>query len=551
MQKAALPQLSETALLKMASEAGVPLDTLLYRMSDATRLNVLNLGQLKVLLKSFRDFLQGTPEKVLLTGNKSALIERVIHLSQRTIPPGLFQAHHRPAAPTQRLNNAELPPAVREAARFVPPVSAVVVPVQASRSFEGSGVSEASFRIFQAPTWQVEEVLGVGSVRYQYQPPSEVRCSFEWSDETKRRVLRDPKVRVHLRVVLLDGKDVRFRSESSLMVNYELVSIPLLGGPRKNLVEPHFAPPGLDVTPMFSRASNNVMVTFNNVMQWTGVCVATLVSPIPLEALSACVPYAPPEIEARYSRSRDAGTSAGDLTEVSFTVSLDDPLGLERIRVPVMGQRCRHFQCFDLDTFLEFCSQRSTWNCPVCSAPTPQSSLFRLRSFMTVLEQFPDAKLVVCNPDGTFQEHEAETQGKYERSIEQKRKIVKTSGTKRESVHVIGEASPSKRTNNEPQKANSPPPLLPIPTLPFSVPLDPKFPSPGGWTFNVGAVQYAPPAIPAPAIPAPVIPAPVISTPVISTPIISAPAIPVPAPAPVPVPAPPSQSGNMDDPIEL
>ena len=100
--KAALPQLSEAALNKMASEAGVPLDTLLYRMSDATRLNVLNLTQLKGVLKCFRDVLQGTSEKVLLTGNKSALIDRVIHLAERTIPPGLFQAHHRPPAAHQQ-----------------------------------------------------------------------------------------------------------------------------------------------------------------------------------------------------------------------------------------------------------------------------------------------------------------------------------------------------------------------------------------------------------------------------------------------------------------
>ena len=312
---------------------------------------------------------------------------------------------------------------------------------------------------------------------------------------------------------------------------------------------------------MFSRASNNVIVTFNNAMQWTGVCVAALVSPIPLEALSACVPYALPEIEARYSRSRDSSSSAGDLTEVSFTVSLDDPLGLERIRIPVMGHRCRHFQCFDLDTYLEFCSQRSTWNCPVCSAPTPQSSLFRLRSFMTVLEQFPDAKLVVCNPDGTFQEHEAETQGKYERSIEQKRKIVKTSANKRESVHVIGEASPSKKMNT----ASSPPPpplppqqqqepvsplslLMSTPSLPFSMPVNPPaqfalHPLPAGWTVNVGAVQFATPT-PAPA-PAPAPVAAPVATPV-ATPVVARIVASTPAP-----PAHSSQSGNVDDPIEL
>ena len=111
--------------------------------------------------------------------------------------------------------------------------------------------------------------------------------------------------------------------------------------------------------------------------------------------------------------------------ELSFTISLDDPLGLERIVIPVQSDSCNHFQCFDLEAYISFCVSRGTWNCPVCHGPASCQSLMRMRKFEQVLQDFPNAKLVCCHPDGTFSQHEAEAQMKYERSVTQKRKIKK------------------------------------------------------------------------------------------------------------------------------
>jgi len=40
-----------------------------------------------------------------------------------------------------------------------------------------------------------------------------------------------------------------------------------------------------------------------------------------------------------------------------------------RITHPARGSSCEHFNCFDLATYLEFCSRGQKWVCPVCNRP--------------------------------------------------------------------------------------------------------------------------------------------------------------------------------------
>ncbi len=465
--------------------------TLAYRMSSVERMSVFNLSQCKDLLKALKEMFPR--EKVLLSGNKPEVIKRIVDLAPHVLPARLQHEYAPAASPprafapsaARRIDNRELPPSVREAARFVPP-QAASGGTFVQRSFDGTGVSEAAFRALQAPHWHIVEILGVAPVRYAYHAQSEVRVAFEWPPESKRAFDAERgQVRVQLRVMLVDGKEARFRIEHQLLVNHEQVPLPPAVVPRKNIADPHFAPVGVDVSQQFAgaRAGGVVPVSFANSGQWSGVLVAQLVRSLPQQALTAVVPMASIEIEQRYDRAPGGvagGGRRGDLEELSFTISLDDPLVLERIRIPVQGSLCNHFQCFDLETYVEFCLQRSTWNCPVCNLPAPHAKLFRYRSFMNVLDRFPDAKLVVCNPDGSYVAHDPEqAQGKYERSVVQKRKIQKTG--KREAVEIADDGGNEKtlkhaRTEDDPSSelpraaaaaaaaaaAGPPPPLLPF-----------------------------------------------------------------------------------------
>lgn len=57
--------------------------------------------------------------------------------------------------------------------------------------------------------------------------------------------------------------------------------------------------------------------------------------------------------------------------------SLRCPISYQRMAIPVRGRQCHHFQCFDLDSYLEKGAADGCWQCPVCNKPTPTSSLVR------------------------------------------------------------------------------------------------------------------------------------------------------------------------------
>jgi hypothetical protein len=41
------------------------------------------------------------------------------------------------------------------------------------------------------------------------------------------------------------------------------------------------------------------------------------------------------------------------------------------MRIPVKGQWCDHYECFDLSTYLESNSKAKAWKCPVCPQDKP------------------------------------------------------------------------------------------------------------------------------------------------------------------------------------
>lgn len=80
---------------------------------------------------------------------------------------------------------------------------------------------------------------------------------------------------------------------------------------------------------------------------------------------------------------QEAGSGLG------LTFKLTCPLSLSPIDVPVRGQECRHFQCFDLFSFIKvnsFPTQRR-WNCPLCDHLVFLESLEVCGLFKDILEK--------------------------------------------------------------------------------------------------------------------------------------------------------------------
>ncbi len=465
--------LSEEEIEQLALVVNATKDAFLFRVSSAESLCVFNLPQLKDILKTLRVFFPR--EKLTLYGNKMDLVHRVVDVCSRCVPAHLLRRQLSAPAPAassvssapprsfeRRLDNSMLPLAA--VARAQPQDA---VPLLAVRSFDGSGLSEEMFRACQAPNWHIVEILGVAPVRFTYSlPSSEVKTFFEWKKDSKECLVADrANTQVQLRVLLLDGgKDARFRVDHGLVVNYQLIHSPLVKPPRKNLTEAHFAPPGIDVSLPFMAAvaPGQVSVSFQNTSQWSGILVAVVARRVSIEALAAVVPFAPLERERMYERlgRSEGGADGNDLTELSFTISLDDPLSLTRIVIPAQGPRCEHFQCFDLESFLQYSLEHSIWNCPVCNRPVPHKSLIRMQCFQRVLDNFPDTKQVICNPDGSFVAHEPEAQGKYERNITEKRKMIKAGKREAPVVQVLLNDEPTLKRAKESLASPTPESLM-------------------------------------------------------------------------------------------
>lgn len=62
--------------------------------------------------------------------------------------------------------------------------------------------------------------------------------------------------------------------------------------------------------------------------------------------------------------------------EMNFLiVSLLCPLTKQRIKKPSRGIKCKHVQCFDLDSYLCLNHKTHKWVCPVCNTTTTEGEL--------------------------------------------------------------------------------------------------------------------------------------------------------------------------------
>lgn len=56
-----------------------------------------------------------------------------------------------------------------------------------------------------------------------------------------------------------------------------------------------------------------------------------------------------------------------EVIEEASRISLNCPISFTRIRTPVKGRSCKHFQCVDFENYLEINARRPSWRCPHCN----------------------------------------------------------------------------------------------------------------------------------------------------------------------------------------
>ena len=107
-----------------------------------------------------------------------------------------------------------------------------------------------------------------------------------------------------------------------------------------------------------------------------------------------------------------------------ITIEVIDPYSSSLIRTPVRGADCRHYECFDLDNFLETRSgslkgppcQPEQFKCPICNGDARPQSLLIDEWFCKMLEEIRrqdrlDARSIVMDRNGAWRIREEEAEG--------------------------------------------------------------------------------------------------------------------------------------------
>lgn len=86
---------------------------------------------------------------------------------------------------------------------------------------------------------------------------------------------------------------------------------------------------------------------------------------------------------------------------------LQCPISMGRIEDPVRGEHCQHFQCFDLESYIQSNQQirafNNRWGCPVCSLVLRPSDLVRDEYVARVLrDTSEDIEEVIVSPNGDY-----------------------------------------------------------------------------------------------------------------------------------------------------
>ncbi|KAK4262817.1 hypothetical protein QN277_028325 [Acacia crassicarpa] len=95
--------------------------------------------------------------------------------------------------------------------------------------------------------------------------------------------------------------------------------------------------------------------------------------------------------------------SDSDIIEGPSQISLNCPISFTRLKTPVKGRSCKHYQCFDFDNFVKINSRRPSWRCPHCNQYVCYADICIDRHMVEVLKSVGDnVSEVVISADGSW-----------------------------------------------------------------------------------------------------------------------------------------------------
>jgi hypothetical protein len=155
---------------------------------------------------------------------------------------------------------------------------------------------------------------------------------------------------------------------------------------------PLYVPPS---APFSKVGSNRLVITGGGSEQVSGIALM-LVRPRGLSGIEDLVRSHPMSKILKRPEHNDS-----DEVEVTCTqLQLKDPLSFCRIQIPVKTVKCKHVQCFDLSTFVQYCERNGIWYCPVCPSKPGLSidDVYIDQFFLSVIESAHDTNTVYDAP---------------------------------------------------------------------------------------------------------------------------------------------------------
>ncbi|XP_021757564.1 E4 SUMO-protein ligase PIAL2-like isoform X2 [Chenopodium quinoa] len=197
--------------------------------------------------------------------------------------------------------------------------------------------------------------------------------------------------KIYLFVAMKDNIDT-----SSCIVTPRQVNI-LLNG---NAVD-HRSSSSMDHGPQLPTIVNSSLKYGINLLQvvgqFNGHCILSiaLMSVIPFSALPVPPDYDQPAYAALSSDS--------EIIEGPSRVSLNCPISKTRIKMPVKGNSCKHYQCFDFSNYVEIMSKRPSWRCPSCNQTVCFTDLRVDQKMVKVLQEVGEnISEVILSIDGSW-----------------------------------------------------------------------------------------------------------------------------------------------------
>ncbi|XP_062228137.1 uncharacterized protein LOC133926299 isoform X2 [Phragmites australis] len=123
----------------------------------------------------------------------------------------------------------------------------------------------------------------------------------------------------------------------------------------------------METGPQFPTDITKMLKYGANIIQAVGYFNASYI--IAVAFVNNLTSFSAPRLDD-YTQPLTVDSADSDVLEGPSRVSLNCPISFRRIKTPIKGRLCKHYQCFDYDNYMEMNLRKPTWRCPYCNTPS-------------------------------------------------------------------------------------------------------------------------------------------------------------------------------------